>query len=55
LNGAFVQEVDYQPFGESASTGAPVGSGEYTRYQWNGGDALAAFALVQLGRAFTTR
>jgi hypothetical protein len=35
-NGAFVQDVNYQPFGEAKSTGAPVDSPDYTHYQWNG-------------------
>lgn len=48
-DGAFVQNVDYQPFGETTSTGASVGSANYTSYQWNGGDALAAFGLSHLG------
>jgi len=41
--------VYYEPFGEATSSGAPAGSANYTRYQWNGGDALAAFGLSQLG------
>jgi RHS repeat-associated protein len=53
--GAFVQDVDYQPYGESSTT---CGSGSttcapaspaYTSAQWNGGDALAALGLSQLG------
>jgi RHS repeat-associated protein len=47
--GAFVQDVDYQPFGEAKSTGAQPGSASYSSDQWNGGDALAAFGLSQLG------
>jgi RHS repeat-associated protein len=49
LTGALVQRVDYQPFGEATSSGAPVGSPSYTSYQWNGGDALGAFGLTHLG------
>jgi RHS repeat-associated protein len=48
--GAFVQEVSYQPYGEVASaSGAQPGAQQYTNAQWNGGDALAAFGLSQLG------
>jgi RHS repeat-associated protein len=47
--GAFIQRVDYQPFGEATSSGAPVGSLSYTSYQWNGGDNLGAFGVAQLG------
>ena len=48
-NGAFVQDVAYMPFGESKSTGVQPGSAEYTNYQWNGGDGLAAFGLTHVG------
>ena len=48
-NGAFVQDVDYQSYGESKSAGVQPGSAEYTPSQWNGGDALAAFGLAHLG------
>ena len=48
--GAFVQDVGYQPYGEVASaSGAQPGSQKYTNAQWNGGDALAALGLSQLG------
>jgi RHS repeat-associated protein len=48
--GAFVQDVSYQPYGEVASaSGAQPGSQKYTNAQWNGGDALAALGLSQLG------
>ena len=47
--GAFVQDVAYQPYGEAQSSGAAPGSPQYTRSQWNGGDALAAFGLSHLG------
>jgi RHS repeat-associated protein len=47
--GAFVQRIDYQPFGEATSSGLPVGSPSHTSYQWNGGDGLDAFGLTQLG------
>ena len=47
--GAFAQSVDYQPFGEANSSGALPGSTDYTTFQWNGGDALAAFGLSHLG------
>ena len=47
--GAFVQDVDYLPYGEPASTGASPGSKLYTSQQWNAGDALAALGVSQLG------
>jgi RHS repeat-associated protein len=47
--GAFVQGIDYQPFGEAKSTGAQPGNADYSSQQWNNGDALAAFGLVNLG------
>jgi RHS repeat-associated protein len=51
--GAFVQDIDYQPFGEVRNpTGATPGSTNYTSEQWNGGDLLAAFGLVKLGARF---
>jgi RHS repeat-associated protein len=48
-NGAFVQDVNYQPFGKPTSTGAQPGSQLYSNQQWNGGDTLAAFGISQLG------
>lgn len=48
-NGSFVQDIEYQPYGEALSSGAEPGSQEYSSTQWNGGDAVAAFGLVQLG------
>ncbi|HEY6177082.1 MAG TPA: RHS repeat-associated core domain-containing protein [Kofleriaceae bacterium] len=47
--GSFVQDVDYLPFGKASSTGAQPGSPLYSNEQWNGGDALAAFGISQLG------
>ena len=47
--GAFVQDVDYEPYGKATSTGAPPGSSHYSNEQWNGGDALAALGLSHLG------
>ena len=48
--GAFVQEVSYQPFGEAGGkTGATPGTTNYENEQWNGGDLLAAFGVVNLG------
>ncbi len=47
--GAFVQDIDYQPYGEATSNGAQPGSQKYANAQWNGGDALQALGLVQLG------
>src|SRR5262249_5350222 len=41
--------IDYQPYGEATSTGAQPGSQKYANAQWNGGDALQALGLVQLG------
>jgi RHS repeat-associated protein len=48
-NGAFVQHVDYQPFGKPTPTGAETGSQLYSSTQWNFGDSLAAFGVSQLG------
>jgi RHS repeat-associated protein len=47
--GAFVQDVDYLPFGEATSSGAQPGSSLYSHDQWNGGDALAALGVSHLG------
>jgi RHS repeat-associated protein len=47
--GDFVQDVSYQPYGQSTSTGQPPHSARYSSEQWNGGDALAALGLSQLG------
>lgn len=47
--GAFVQDLSYQPYGEATSTGVQPGAQEYTSAQWNGGDALAALGVSQLG------
>lgn len=47
--GNFVQDVDYRPYGEATSTGTPPGSTDHSNWQWNGGDALAAFGLVHIG------
>ena len=33
----------------TVSNGAPPGSQKYQNQQWNGGDALAALGLSQLG------
>lgn len=48
-HGAFVQDVDYQPFGTATSTGAQPGSKLYSNEQWNFGDALTAFGISKLG------
>jgi RHS repeat-associated protein len=48
-DGALVQQVDYQPYGEAKSTGASANTPDYTSYQWNRGDALAPFGLSHLG------
>lgn len=47
--GAFVQDLDYQVYGESKSTGAQPGAPSYSREQWNGRDVLAALGLSRLG------
>jgi len=48
--GAFVQGIDYQPFGEVKNpTGGTPGNTNYTSDQFNGGDLLAALGVVQLG------
>jgi RHS repeat-associated protein len=50
--GEFVQDVEYQPYGEviaTSSVGAAPGSPQYTSAQWNGGDALTALGLTYLG------
>src|SRR5262249_11740397 len=45
-----LQTLDYEPFGEVASrTGATPGTPQYTSEQWNDGDLLAPFGVVQLG------
>jgi RHS repeat-associated protein len=48
-DGAFVQDVDYQPYGTPTTTGEQPGSPLYSSEQWNGGDLLAAFGISQLG------
>jgi RHS repeat-associated protein len=48
-SGAFVQDVDYQPYGKATSTGAQPGSLLYSSEQWNQGDLLEAFGISQLG------
>ena len=48
--GAFVQEVDYQPYGEVKNpSGATPRTTDYVSEQFNGGDFLAAFGIVKLG------
>lgn len=47
--GAFVQDVNYQPFGKPISTGAQPGNPLYSNQQWNYGDYLAAFGISKLG------
>ncbi|NPD25809.1 hypothetical protein HPP06_20560 [Corallococcus exiguus] len=48
--GEFIQDMDYQPFGDAKSSGpAQPGSLLYSSTQWNGGEALEAFGLSQLG------
>ena len=49
-DGNFVQDIDYQPFGEVRNpSGATPGTTNYENEQWNGGDRLAAFGVVNLG------
>jgi RHS repeat-associated protein len=49
-NGAFVQTIDYNPYGEVKNpTGATPGTTNYTSEQWNGGDLLKALGVVNLG------
>jgi RHS repeat-associated protein len=49
-NGQFLQDVSYSPYGASTSSGASEGSSTFTPDQWNDGDALDSFGLVQLGK-----
>lgn len=48
-DGKFLQETEYESFGEARTKGEKPGSAQYTSAQWNGGDALAAFGVSQLG------
>jgi RHS repeat-associated protein len=49
-SGAFVQNVDYQPYGEVKNpSGATPRTTNYVSEQFNGGDNLAAFGVVNLG------
>lgn len=52
-NGAFVQDLDYQAYGESSCVAPMVcpvpGTPSYTSEQWNDGDALVALGVSQLG------
>jgi hypothetical protein len=46
-----LQAVEYKAFGETMPTqtsGSP-GTANYTSEQWNGGDLLRVFGVVQLG------
>lgn len=49
LNGKFLQDLSYQPYGEVTSTGATLSSQSYSTSQWNGGDALTSLGVVQVG------
>jgi len=49
-NGKFVQDVSYTPYGDAASSGVAAGTSTFTTDQWNAGDALDGFGLVQLGK-----
>jgi RHS repeat-associated protein len=48
-NGTFVQDVDYEPYGEAKSSGVQPGSSQYSNAQWNGAEALTPFGLSYLG------
>jgi RHS repeat-associated protein len=48
-DGKFVQDTEYEAFGEASTKGEKPGSAQYTSAQWNQGDALAAFGVSQLG------
>ena len=52
-SGAFVQDMDYQAYGETTCTPPAFcptpGTKNYTSEQWNGGDALSALGVSQLG------
>jgi RHS repeat-associated protein len=48
-DGTIVQDVNYQPFGETQSIGATPGTADYSSALWNGGDDLAEFGLSHLG------
>ncbi|WP_147451091.1 RHS repeat-associated core domain-containing protein [Corallococcus llansteffanensis] len=48
--GRFIQDVDYQPFGEAKSSGsAGPDALLYSSAQWNGGEVLESFGLSRLG------
>ncbi|MEO6776812.1 MAG: FG-GAP-like repeat-containing protein [Kofleriaceae bacterium] len=49
-DGKFLQDVSYTPYGTATSTGVTAGSPTFTTDQWNDGDALDAFGLVQVGK-----
>ncbi|RKH32678.1 hypothetical protein D7Y13_30145 [Corallococcus praedator] len=50
IQGQFIQDVDYQGFGEAKSTGSvSPGSLLYSSDQWNGGEALESLGVSQLG------
>ncbi|WP_158625570.1 RHS repeat-associated core domain-containing protein [Corallococcus carmarthensis] len=50
IQGKFIQDVDYQPFGEAKSTGSvSPGALLYSSDQWNGGEALESLGVSQLG------
>ena len=49
-SGRFVQDLSYAPFGQPTSSGAAPGALAFTSEQWNQGNALEGFGLVQLGK-----
>jgi RHS repeat-associated protein len=48
-DGNFIQDIAYAPFGAASSFGAFPGQPLFTSAQWNAGDALEGFGLVQVG------
>lgn len=51
-DGVVIQQLEYDAYGNAMTDTGPKGTVDYTWTQWNGGDALAAFGLVQLGARF---
>ncbi|RYZ42418.1 MAG: hypothetical protein EOO71_07965 [Myxococcaceae bacterium] len=50
IKGKFIQDVDYQPFGEAKSSGTVApGALLYSSDQWNGGEALESLGVARLG------
>lgn len=51
-DGVVIQKLEYDAYGNTMVDTGPKGTVDYTWTQWNGGDSLAAFGLVQLGARF---